>query len=94
MANSSSSGLLNRANETAPAITSPIFGAMLPLASITRPMVTGVSSLLNKSIGTRAPLSKTANRSRERSETYVSCLMLTITGRTTSSDDELWKVGS
>ena len=54
MANSSSCGLLERANASDAATTSPIFGRMLPLASMTRPTVTGVSSLVKSSIGTRA----------------------------------------
>jgi hypothetical protein len=68
-ANNSSLGLLTRAKASAAASASPIFARMLPLASMIKPTVTGVSSVLNSSIGTRRPLSNTTNCSRERSET-------------------------
>ncbi len=56
-ANNSSLGLLDPANASVAATTSPIFGRMLLLLSMTSPIETGVSSLLNKAIGCASPSS-------------------------------------
>ena len=61
-------GVAGRANAGDAGTTALSLARMLPLAWMIRPIVTGVSSLVKSSIGTRRPLSWTRNLSVGRSE--------------------------